>query len=459
MGKSIVVIGGGPGGYVAAIRAAQLKNEVTLIEKDELGGTCLNRGCTPTKLLVQSANAFWKVKNSAAWGISANDLSFDYSVAVKRKHEVVKKLVGGVGMLMKKNKIKVIKGTAIVESPQDVRVYESGEKIKADAIVIASGSVPAPLSIEGVDSEGVINSNEALEMTTLPKSVLIIGAGVYGIEFAQILSRLGVKVTVVEMMPNILPTVDKEAVIVMEKLLVNEGIKIITDASVNGIKKKSGELIVFLETKNGKDEIGVDKVLIGVGRRPQIAGLGIEALGVKVEKGFISVNDRMETSVPGIYAIGDVVGKSMLAHVASAEGKCAAENASGSTTAMDYRAIPRCIYTSPEIASVGLTESDARERYGDKILIGKFPMVGNSMSAIIGETSGFVKIIAEPKYGEVLGVLIVGSHATELIAEAVLGIQMEATYDDFSRTIHAHPTVSEAIMEAALGVEGKSFHI
>ena len=460
MGKRIVIIGGGPGGYVAALRAAQLKNEVVLIEKDKLGGTCLNRGCIPTKLLIQSANALWRAKHSSDFGVTSKDVLFDFSVASQRKAQTIQKLVGGVEMLMRKNKIKVIKGTATIVDSGNVKVIETDEVIQAEAIIIASGSTPASLAVAGVDGKGVMNSNEALEMKTVPKSVLIIGGGVYGMEFAQIMLRLGVEVTVVEMMPNILPTEDKEAAMLLEKLLASEGMKILTNATISGINSaKNGDPIVLLETKNGKEEKVVEKVLVGVGRKPQTEGLGIDALGMNIQRGFITVNERMETSVPGIYAIGDVVGRSMLAHVASAEGKCAVENASGSMVAIDYRSVPRCIYTSPEIASVGLTESKARELYGDKIRVGRFPMVGNSMSAILGETSGFVKIITESQYGEVLGALIVGAHATELIAEATLGMQMEATYDDFVRTIHAHPTVSEAVMEAALGVEGKSFHI
>lgn len=460
MSNKIVVIGGGPGGYVAAIRAAQLNNEVTLIEKDELGGTCLNKGCIPTKALIQSANAFWEAKRSDAFGVHVQKISLDFPAVIKRKDNVAKQLVNGVQFLMKKNKVRVIKGVATIIDPKTVRIVDKDEEIKTDSVIIATGSVPSSIPVKGIDSEGVIDSNEALQMQELPASIAIIGGGVIGIEFAQIFHRMGVHMTVIEMMPQILPTEDSDLAQMLESILKKEGVEIFTSATVKKISpaEKGGKVVSFA-TKEGVSEKVVDKVLVAVGRSPETSNLGLEKLGIELNKGSIVVNNRMQTHMPGVYAIGDVVGGVMLAHSASAEGKCAAENASGISNAVDYRTVPRCIYTSPEIACVGLTEIHARKEYGDSVRIGKFPLAGNSKALILNNTIGLVKVITEAKYGEVLGIEIISPHATELIGEAVLGMRLEATFKDFASAIHAHPTVSEAIMEAALNVEGKAIHI
>jgi dihydrolipoamide dehydrogenase len=460
MGNKIVVIGGGPGGYVAAIRAAQLNNEVTLIEKEELGGTCLNRGCIPTKALIQSANALWEAKRGEVFGVQVQKISLDFPSVIKRKEKVVKQLVSGVQFLIKKNKVKVIKGIATIIDPKTVRIADKGEEVKTDSVIIATGSVPSIIPVEGIDSEGVIDSNQALQMQELPASIAIVGGGVIGIEFAQIFHRMGVAVTVIEMMPHILPTEDSDLAQMLESILRKEGVKIFTSATVKKIStgEKGGKVVSFA-AKEGTSEKVVDKVLIAVGRSPETSNLGLEKLEIETNKGSIVVNGRMQACIPGVYAIGDVIGGVMLAHSASAEGKCAAENASGISSTMDYRAVPRCIYTTPEIACVGLTELRARKEYGDSVRIGKFPLLGNSKALILDDTSGFVKVIVEAKYGEVLGIEIVGPHATELIGEAVLGMRLEATFNDFASAIHAHPTVSESIMEAALNVEGKAIHI
>ena len=460
MSSKVVVIGGGPGGYVAAIRAAQLNSEVVLIEKDELGGTCLNRGCIPTKTLLESADTFWKVKEQgAALGISTPGVFLDFSAVNKRKQNTVKQLVSGVEFLLNKNKVSVVRGVATIIDPRTVKVAGRDEEIRADSIVIATGSVPSTISVPGIDSEGVMDSDEFLNLEQIPGSVAIIGGGVVGIEFAQIMHRMGAAVTVIEMMPQILPNEDLELAQMLESILKREGIEVFTNATVSEIKAtEDGSKAVLFSTQDSSGERVAEKVLIAVGRNPAVNGLGLEKLGINLNENQIVVDEKMQTNVPGVYAVGDVVGGVRLAHVASAEGKCAVENIAGIDASMNYRVVPRCIYTSPEVACVGLTEAQAKEKYND-VIVGRFPLAGNSKAVITGETNGLVKVIAESRYGEVIGVETLAPHATELIAEAVLGMRLEATVDDFASAVHAHPTVSEAIMEAALNVKGKAIHI
>jgi dihydrolipoamide dehydrogenase len=450
----VVVIGGGPGGYPAAIRAAQMGAQVTLIENRDLGGTCLNRGCIPTKALLHSANLFHQTKNAASSGILTAKVTLDFPKVMEVKGGVVKNLVGGLGSILKSNGIAVVKGTGAFANAQTVRIVETNQEIKADRIIIATGSVPLKLPIKGADLPGVITSDEALSLTKLPKSILIIGGGVIGIEFAQIFNRMGTQVTVVEMLPQIIPNEDSEIVAKLKAMLVKEGIAIHTDTTVKEIKEKGNKKTVSY----GKTEAVVDMVLQAVGRAPFTEGLGADTIGLQMEKGTVAVNEYLETNVPGVYAIGDVIGNYMLAHVATSEGEHAAQNALGNPKAMDYKAVPRALYTSPELGSVGLTEKEAKEKYGE-IKVGKFPLAASGKALILGEKGGMVKVVAEPKYDEVVGVHILGPHATDLIAEAVLGIQLEAALEEFAHTIHAHPTLSESIMEAALDAEGKAIHV
>ena len=450
----VVVIGGGPGGYPAAIRAAQMGAQVTLIENNELGGTCLNRGCIPTKALLHSANLFHQTKNAASSGIITAKVKLDFLKVMEHKGGVVKSLVGGLGSILKSNGITVVKGTGAFANAQTVRIVETNEEIRADRIIIATGSVPVRLPIKGADLPGVITSDEALSLTKLPKSILIIGGGVIGIEFAQIFNRMGTHVTVVEMLPQIIPAEDSEIVAKLKAMLVKEGIAIHTDTTVKEIKGKGDKKTVSF---GDKEEV-VDMVLLAVGRAPFTEGLGADTIGLQMEKGTIAVNEYLETNVPGVYAIGDVIGNYMLAHVATSEGEHAAQNALGNLKAMDYKAVPRALYTSPELGSVGLTEKEAKEKYG-QIKVGKFPLAASGKALILGEKGGMVKVVAEPKYGEVVGVHILGPHATDLIAEAVLGLHLEAALEEFAHTIHAHPTLSESIMEAALDADGKAIHV
>lgn len=459
--KHIIVIGAGVGGYVAAIRAAQLGAKVTLIERaDTLGGTCLNRGCIPTKALLRSAEVLSLAKGGAeAFGIHVEKASLDFPAVMKWKSATVSRLVNGVSSLMKKNKITVVKGTGTILDPKTVTVIESKETIKGDYILIASGSKPLKVPIKGIDEPGVITSDEALSLEKLPQSILIIGGGVVGLEFAQIFCRMGAKVTIVEMMPQILPNEDTELASTLERALKKEGVEIVTGASVSSIaSNKHGEKVVSFTNKESKvEERTVSSVLVAVGRGPNTDNLGAEKIGLKMEKGRIIVNERMETSVPGVYACGDVVSRMMLAHVAMEEGKCAVENMMGISARVNYNVIPRCTYTTPEVASVGLTEAEAKKKYPD-VKVGRFPFVASGRAMTLNAPEGMVKYVVDAKYGEILGVHILGPEASELITEAVFAMQMENTYKDIASCIHAHPTLAEAMMEGALAVDGKTIN-
>ena len=457
--KNIIVIGGGPGGYVAAIKAAQAGASVTLIEKDKMGGTCTNRGCIPTKVLLESSNLLTRIKESKDFGILVKNVSLDYLKVTERKDEIVKRLSDGVQFLLKKNKIKVEKGQAGIIDKKTVGIIGSNKKFAADNIIIATGSAPAGITVKGADGRDVMNSDDVLAMETLPKSVVIIGGGVIGLEFAQFLSDMGCKTTVIEILPRIFPSLDSEIAGIFEAHIGTRGVDVFTDARVMSIKDtKHGKKVLF-KTKNGQKEKQAEKVIMVVGRKPEIKGLGVEEIGIAVDKGRIVVNKRMETNINGIYAVGDVVGGIMLAHVAMVEGECAVDNILNvAADEIDYKTVPSCIYTSPEIASVGLTEEEAWEKY-QEVKVARFPYAANGKAVILNDTNGEIKLIADSKYGEILGVHIIGPHATELIAEAVLAIRMEATVEEISRTIHAHPTVSEAMVEAALGIQGASIHI
>jgi dihydrolipoamide dehydrogenase len=449
---NVVVIGGGPGGYPAAIRASQLGAKVTIIEKDQFGGTCLNRGCIPTKALLQSAGTYKAAKDASIFGVTIGDAKVDFPAVMARKNTVVKQLVGGLGGILKSHGMKIVNGTGQIIDANTVKVAESGEEIKADKIIIATGSVPTKVPIDGI--ENCITSDEALDLEKLPKSMLIIGGGVIGMEFAQIMNQMDVKVTVVEMLPQILPTEDPEIAKGFAAIAQKEGIEIFTNTSVSKIEKKGKKKVVTF----GDQTKDVEVVLVAVGRSPYTEGLGLDKVGVAMEKGFVKVNDYLETSVPGIYAIGDAIGNYMLAHVATSEGETAAMNVLGQQHKMCYRSVPRGVYTTPEVASVGMTEQEAKDKYGD-IQIGRFPFVGCGKALVINETEGLIKIIADKKYGEVLGVSILGPHATDLINEAALAIKMEATFEEIAHTIHAHPTIAESMMEAALDLDAKAIHM
>ncbi|KEI80957.1 dihydrolipoyl dehydrogenase [Clostridium botulinum] len=458
----LVVIGGGPGGYVAAIRGAQLGAEVTLIEKEKLGGTCLNIGCIPTKVLLHSSELLNEIKEARTLGIEVNnEVKINWTQLQNRKNTVVNTLVSGVSSLLEHNKVKVINGTAAFEGKSSIKVTKDqgeSENIQFDNVIISSGSVPFIPPIEGRELEGVIDSTGALSLDSIPKSMVIIGGGVIGIEFANIFNSLGCKVTVIEMLPYILPPVDREISEILKEKLKKDGIDIYNNCKVTKIENNNENLNVSFEEDNDKLNIEAQKVLITVGRRANISNLNLESTGVYIEKGCIWVNDNMETNIKGIYAIGDCTGKNMLAHVASDQGIIAVENIMGKNKKMDYKTVPACVYTKPELASVGLTEEQAKQK-GVDYKVGKFPLIYNGKSLIMNDTEGFIKIIADKKYEEILGVHILGPRATDLITEAALALRLEATLEEIITTVHAHPTIGEAMKEAALAVNKEAIHM
>ena len=460
--KDLVIIGGGPGGYVAAIRAAQLGGKVTLIEQEELGGTCLNWGCIPTKALLRGVEILDLIEGGKDYGIQPGSVTVDFAKLMARKDRAVKTLVGGVSGLMKANGIEVIKGTGRLVSPQKIEVVNAKQEkeiYQARKIILAPGSVSAEIPIPGAKLPGVIDSNGALTLKEIPESLVIIGAGPIGLEFGTVYAALGAKVTVLEMLPQVLPSEDPEIAAVLEKTLRRFKIQSLTGVKVEKIiERPEGKLQVTAAVGGGEKVFPAQYVLMAVGRKPKVEGLGLEEAGVKFSKKGIEVNDKMETNIPGVYAIGDVTGKWLLAHYASAQGEVAARNALGQEAQMDERVVPRCVYTLPEVASVGLTEKKAGEE-GHRVKVGRFPFAANGKATILGERNGLVKIVADEKYDEILGVHIVGPHATDLIGEAVVAMRLEGTAPDIGHAIHPHPTLTEAMMEAAFDVDGTAVHI
>jgi dihydrolipoamide dehydrogenase len=461
MATKVVVIGGGPGGYVAALRASQLGAQVTLVEKQALGGTCLNVGCIPTKALLHTTELYRAVQGGAEIGLKAEGLAVDWPALQARRAAVVKRLVTGVGLLLKQAGCRVIAGTARLADSRTVAVAlpDGGEaRITADRIILAAGSEPVRLPLPGFDLPDVILSDDALALPEVPESLLIMGGGVIGVELASVYQALGTKCIIIEMLPQILPTLDAELVNGVRAHLTRLGVEIHTGAKVESCAPAPEGVTVQVAAPAGPLSFTVKKVLAAVGRRPATRDLGLEAAGVAAERGRITVNEYLETSVPGIYAAGDAIGGTMLAHVAFAEGTVAAENALGAARKIDYKTVPSCIYTQPEAASVGLTEEQAKEA-GYKVKVGRFPLAANGKALIEGDEGGFLKIVANERYGEVLGVQILGPRATDLIGEAALALRLEATLDELASTVHPHPTVSEAYAEAALAADNLALHI
>jgi dihydrolipoamide dehydrogenase len=460
MAAKISVIGGGPGGYVAAIRAAQLGAEVTLIEKNNLGGTCLNVGCIPTKALLHSAEVLEEARSAGEYGINVTVKGFDWSKVQAKKFAIVNQLVSGVTGLMKINKIKVIKGTAKIESASSIAVSGAGgvQKVAGDKIIIASGSIPASVPIPGLkDNPNCIDSTSALSLDRVPQSLLVIGGGVIGIELATAYSIFGTQVLIVEALPKLLPMMDSELTSVLAASLQKRGIQIITQAKVISIENGASGVKVNVEKDGKKEVFEVQKVLAAVGRRTDTEALGLDGAGIKHDRGRIIVDDSMQTNIKGIYAIGDCLGKVMLAHTASAQGEIAAENALGHNAKYDGKTSPSCVYTIPEFAGVGLTEDDAKAQKID-YTVGRFPLSANGKALIANGGVGIVKVLLGKEYKEVLGVHILGPRATDIIGEAALAIGMEATVEDIIETIHAHPTITEAVREGFLAAEKRAIH-
>jgi len=459
----IVILGGGPGGYVAAIRAAQLGARVALVEKDRLGGTCLNRGCIPTKAMVHDAELYAQVASGEYAVQAAGAFSVNYARLVQRRQGVVDTLVGGVERLMSSQRIEVIAGEGRIARPGlvEVRQQDGVRSLAAPAIIVASGSIPAPVPIPGADLPGVVTSDGLLALDRLPRSLVVLGASVVGIEFACVFHALGVPVSVVGRQ-TFLREAEQQLAKRFRTMLSQRGIPVTIGVEFQEIVQlPSGNLAVNY-TRNGKPASAEGEiVLLSTGRWPYTTGLGLEALGVRMNGRAIAVNERMETSVPGIYAIGDCIGGYMLAHVASYEGEVAAENIMGHKRAADYRVVPNCIFTMPEIADVGLTEDEAKEQ-GLQYQVSRFPFGVNGRALAMGESEGQIRMVCEKSAsghgGKVLGVHIMGPRAGELIAEAGLAMQMGATAQDIAHTIHAHPTLSEALMEAAMAQLDGAIH-
>ncbi|HBR09450.1 MAG TPA: dihydrolipoyl dehydrogenase [Clostridiales bacterium] len=454
---SVLVIGGGPGGYVAAIRAAQLGASVTLVEKAEIGGTCLNRGCMPTKALLHSSEVYEAATGSAGIGIRANDISVDWEAVQGNRAKVTKTLTDGVRALLRANGVTVVAGEAVFTGPKTVKAGD--RELTAEKIIIAAGSQPLIPGIPGLrESRACLDSTACLTLDHIPESLLVIGGGVIGIELGCVYRRFGAQVTVVEMLPKLLPLMDPELTALLRSKLESEGMEIHTEAQVTSVEDTPNGTKIRVKCPDGEKTFTAEKILVSVGRSANLAPLGLDRAGIAVENGFVKTNDFLETSVPGVYAIGDSNGKLMLAHAAMAMGEIAAENAMGAARIFDPATSPSCVYVGPEFAGVGYTEEQLKAR-GVDYKVGRFPTRANGRSLVEGCTEGMVKIIAGTKYGEILGVHILAPRATDLIAEAALAIRLEATLEELADTIHCHPTVTEAVRESALAAEGRAIHI
>ncbi|PEN79546.1 dihydrolipoyl dehydrogenase [Bacillus toyonensis] len=458
--NKLVVIGGGPAGYVAAITAAQTGKDVTLIDEADLGGTCLNVGCMPTKSLLESADVYNIVYHAQRFGVLVDkqSISIDWNQIQTRKSQIVVQLVQGIQYLMKKNKIKVIKGKGKFETDHRLRVTQRNKEaiVDVEQFIIAAGSEPTELPFAPFDGKWILNSSHAMSLENIPASLLIVGGGVIGCEFASIYSRLGTKVMIVEMAPQLLPGEDEDIASILREKLEKDGVEIFTGAALKGLNNYKKQ--ASFEYEGSMHEVTPEFVLVSVGRKPRVQDLGLEKAGVQFSNKRITVNEHMQTNVSHIYAAGDIIGGIQLAHVAFHEGTTAALHASGEDVKVNYRAVPRCIYTAPEIASVGLSEKGAREQYGD-IIIGEFPFTANGKALILGEQMGKVKVIVEPKYQEIVGISIIGPRATELIGQGTVMIHTEVTADIMRGYIAAHPTLSEAIHEALLQAIGHAVHV
>ena len=456
----LAVIGGGPGGYVGAIRAAQLGLKVCIIEREKLGGVCLNWGCIPTKALIKNAEVYSLIKQSEKYGINVQNITVDFKKNVKRSRDTSKHLSKGIEFLMKKNKIKHLNGFGRFTSENKIEINNNDKvsTVEADKIIIATGAKPKAFTDLSFDSKNVISSKEAMLLENPPKDLVIIGSGAIGVEFAYYFNEFGTRVHIVEMMDRILPNEDHEISEEVEKNFKKSGIKITKGVKVSKIQSMKQNAKVYLEKKTSDEIIKVEKVLLAVGVTGNINNLGLEDLGIETEAGAIKTDNYNRTNIENIYAIGDVCGPPWLAHVASAQGHLAAEHSAGlNVNPIDYSNIPGCTYCQPQVGSLGMTEEQAISS-GFRVKVGRFSFKASGKAMATGNTIGFVKLIFDEKYGELLGAHIVGSEATEMIAELGMAKALESTWDDLSMTVHAHPTLSEAIMEAAMDAQGHSIH-
>ncbi len=462
MEYDVIVVGSGPGGYVTAIRASQLGLKTAVVEKESLGGVCLNWGCIPTKALLKSANVFDYINHAEDYGIQVDGFKADFNKIVKRSRSVAEKMSGGVQFLMKKNKIDIIMGMGKVLPGKKVVVTDekgTTTDYTAKNIIIATGARSRQLPNLEQDGEKVIGYRKAMVLPKLPKKMVVVGSGAIGVEFAYFYNSMGVDVTIVEFMPKIVPVEDDEISKQLERTLKKQGLKIMTNSSVEKVDKSGKSCEVTIKTKKGEEKISCDVVLSAVGIEANIEGIGLEEVGIVVDKGRIIVNEYFETNMPGYYAIGDVIPGPALAHVASAEGITCVEKIAGlNPEPIDYGNIPGCTYCSPEIASVGMTEQAAKDA-GYELKIGKFPFSASGKASAAGHNDGFIKLIFDAKYGELLGGHMIGSNVTEMIAEIVAIRRLETTGHELIKTIHPHPTMSEAIMEAAAAAYDEVIHM
>lgn len=463
MNYDVLIIGAGPAGYVCAIRAAQFGQKVAIVDKQWLGGVCLNVGCIPSKSLLKNAEVAELLRHGAKdFGFSFDNLKLDYGTAVKRSRVVSDRLTKGVDFLMKKNKVDVHLGTATLKSKSTVEVTDKdgGKKtLEAKNIVIATGARANAIPGVAIDGKKVLTYWEAILQETLPKSVVVIGSGAIGVEFSTVWHSYGAKVTIVEMMPSLVPLEDEEIGKELGKQFERAGITVKVSTKVEGVDASGQMVKVKVNGPGGAETLEAEQALVAIGFKPNSENLGLEALGVKIERGFIQVDDKLQTNVPGIWAIGDVTGKLMLAHVGSAQGIVCAENIAGhETVTLNYIMMPRATYSHPQVASFGLTEKQAKEQ-GYEVKVAKFPFIANGKALGLNDSQGFVKIISEAKYGEILGAHMIGPEVTELLPELTLAQTMELTAEELSRNVHAHPSLSETLMEAAHGLTGVYIHI
>lgn len=458
-GYDVVVLGGGPGGYVAAIRAAQLGLRVALVEREELGGICLNWGCIPSKALIHNAEVLELFHRAEEFGITVQGVQADLARAVQRSRQIVDRMVRGVQYLMRKNKIEVVRGAGMLRSAAEVEVAPEGRVLTARHVILATGARPRRLPGLEIDGERVIGSYEALQLGRVPGAVVVVGAGPVGLEFAYVWHVYGAQVTVVEALPRVLPQEDEEISAALERALTKRGITCITNAPVEGVVRGENGVGVQVRREGRQEVLSADLVLVGIGVQGNSDGIGLERVGVRVERTWVPVNGAMQTNVPTIYAIGDLTGPPLLAHVASAQGVIAAEHIAGrNPPPLDYDQMPRATYCRPEVASIGLTEAQARER-GIEVRTGSFPFRPNGRALAMGEPEGFVKVVADGRTGEVVGVHMLGAGVSELLGEASLARTLEATPGELGWAVHPHPTLSEVLREAALAVMGEAIHI
>jgi len=455
----LIVIGAGPGGYVAAIRSGQLGLKTALIEKNELGGVCLNWGCIPSKSLLKSAEILNLMKESNEHGIYFSDLKSDLGQAVNRSRKIVKKLTDGISFLLKKNNVEIISGCSQITDKNEVTIIENNKKISSKNIIIATGAKFKDIPNLSVDEEIIINSKNALNLQKKPNKAIIIGAGATGVEFSYMWNAFGTEVTLVELQNQILPLEDTEISKQLSRSLIKKGIKIQTQTKVEKVTKKPSGALLQLNSNGKISEIETDIVLVAVGMEGNVKDIGLENLGIEIENNFININENMMTNVEGIYAIGDVTGKTLLAHVASAQGIHAIEHIAGeSPSPINYSLMPRAIYSNPQVASFGITEQQAISQ-GTKIKVGKFPLSASGKAMALGHNEGMIKIISEFESGIILGAHMVGPEVTELLGELGIATMLESTEDELAMTIHPHPTISESIVEACLAMNNKAIHM